>query len=369
MLLSRIQRDLFDFAGNDPDDFAGLVEFWYQVNSNALSAALTAQSGLSVIVNVSEFQAFENLSKRLFLLADTLIVRDTREWNPANSRYQDIPIPLSGYKPGYLDELSNELKNLKPSALTLLQKPVMYWTSTHKKLNNGYDTAYAGGAWNLIPPQFVSWISGKGRAYMETGNVVYAPFIPPLEMELQFLNEGVSLPDYFNATPFFHQRYEWLRDEQTHALLALNIPFLDGLDIQEISRVKSEHQDEFRSFSRAMLESVSSVKAALGTQEFIVEARHIQRNLVDAALADVSKTIGKIKRSQALRRAGLLTGLVGLNGAALLGAPEATMVAGLGSSGAALVLEKLAQLKEDGELKEKKGYFLWKLQQASGHET
>ncbi|QKO21359.1 hypothetical protein [Rhodoferax sp. BAB1] len=366
MLLSRIQQDLFDFTGKDPEDFAGLVEFWYQANSNALSAALTAQPGLSLIVNVSEFQTFESLSKRLFLLADTLIIRDTREWNSESSQYQDIPIPVSGYKPGYIDEVIDKLKDLKPSALTLFQKPAMYWTSTHKKLNNGYDAAYVGGAWNLIPPQFVSWIAGKGRTYMETGNVVYAPFIPPLEMELQFLNEGVSLPDYFNAMPFFHQRYEWLSGEQTHALLSLNIPFLDGLDIQDISRVKTEHQDEFRSFSRAMLESVSSVKAALGTEGFVAEARHIQRDLVDAALADVGKTIVKIKRSQALRRAGLLTGLIGLNGAALLGAPDATMVASLGSSGAALVLEKLAQLKDEGELKEKNGYFLWKLQQASG---
>lgn len=366
MLLSRIQRDLFDFAGKDPEDFAGLVEFWYQANSNALSAALTAQPGLNIIVNVSEFQTFENLSKRLFLLADTLVVRDTREWSPDKTQYQDIPVPISGYKPGYLDEVIDRLKELKPSPLTLLQKPAMYWTSTQKKLNNGYDAAYAGGAWNLIPPEFVNWIAGAGRAYMETGNVVYAPFIPPLEMELQFLNQGVALPEYFGATPFFHQRYDWLRGEQVHALLSLNVPFLDGLDIQVISQVKSEYQDEFKSFSRSMLDSVSGVKAALGTEGFIAEARHIQRNLIDSALSDVAKTVSKIKKSQSLRKAGLLTGLLGLNGAALLGAPEAAIVAGLGTTGAALVMEKVAQLKEEGGLREHEGYFLWKLQQASG---
>ena len=137
MLLSRIQRDLFDFTEKDPDDLAGLVEFWYQENSNALSAALTAQKGLSVIVNVTEFNTFETLSKRLFLLADTLIVRDTREWNSAAAQYRDIPIPISGYKPGYLNEVIDELKGLKPSPMTLLQKPKMYWSSTQKKLNKG----------------------------------------------------------------------------------------------------------------------------------------------------------------------------------------------------------------------------------------
>lgn len=52
MLLSRIQQDLFEFTKRDPDDFAGLVEFWYRANSDALSAVLTAHRGLNLILNV-----------------------------------------------------------------------------------------------------------------------------------------------------------------------------------------------------------------------------------------------------------------------------------------------------------------------------
>lgn len=361
MLLARIQRDLFDFAGKDPEDLAGLVEFWYQANSEALSAALTAQTGLSLIVNVSDFRSFEPLSKRLFLLADTLILRDTRTRDSAKRDYQDIPVPISGYKPGYLDEVIDQLKELRPSPLTLLQRPTLYLTSTHKKLNNGYDAAYAGGAWNLIPPEFVSWIAGAGRAYMETGSMVYAPFIPPLEMELEFLKQGIDLPDYFSATPCFHQNYDWLAGDQIHALLSLNLPFLDGLDIQTISKVKSEYRDEFQTFSRCMIDSVSGIKAAFGTEGFVAETRNIQRNQIDAALSDVTKTVKKIRTSEALRRAGLLTGLIGLNGAALLGAPEAAMATSIGTASAALVMEKVVQLKEQGDLRDRKGYFLWKL--------
>lgn len=364
MLLSRIQRDLFEFAGRDPEDFAGLVEFWYRANSNALSAALTAQKGLNIIVNISEFRSFEPLAKRLFLLADTLIVRDTREWNEGPGEYQDIPVPFE-YKPGFLDDVIDDLKLLKPSPMTLLQKPAMYMTSTHKKLNNGYQAAYAGGAWSLIPPEFKNWIEGSGRPYMETGSVVYAPFIPPLAFELEFLKGGVALPEYFGGMPFFHQRFEWLDGPQLHALLSLNMPFLDGLDISTISAVKADHRDEFAAFSRSMLDSVAGVKSALGTTTFVSEVKHIQRNLIDAALSDVSKTVSRIKRSEALRKAGLLTGLVGLNGAALLGAPDVALVGGLGTAGAALVAEKIAQLKAEGDLRDEKGYFLWKMQSAA----
>lgn len=364
MLLPRIQRDLFEFAGKDPEDFAGLVEFWYQVNSDALSAAITAQPGLNIIVNISEFRSFDALAKRLFLLADTLIIRDTRHFSEKQGQYQDIPVPFE-YKPGFLDDVIDQLKLLKPSPMTLLQKPAMYMTSTHKRLNNGYAAAYAGGAWSLIPREFIDWLAGTGRQYLETGSVVYAPFIPPLSMELEFLRDSVALPEYFGATPFFHQRYEWLDGPHAHALLSLNIPFLDGLDIATISSVKADYRDEFRAFSRSMLDSVVGVKSAMGTETFVSDVKHIQRHLVDAALDDVSRTVSRIRRSEALRKAGLLTGLVGLNGAALLGAPEAGLVAGLGTAGAALVAEKIAQLKAEGDLRDHEGYFLWRMQQAA----
>jgi hypothetical protein len=79
MLPSRVQRDLFDFVDHDPDDFSGLIEFWYRANSEILSATLAVHRGLNVILNVQSFRNFESLAKLLFLIADTLILRDTRD--------------------------------------------------------------------------------------------------------------------------------------------------------------------------------------------------------------------------------------------------------------------------------------------------
>lgn len=367
MLLSRIQQDLFDFAGHDPDDFSGLIEFWYQQNSEALSAALTAQPGLSLILNVSNFNSFEVLAKKLFLMADTLILRDTRKFTPDELDYQDMPIPLSNYKPGYLDELIDQLKNLRPSPFTLLQRPKLYVTSTHKKLNNGYNAVYAGGGLNSIPKAFKEWIATSGRSYLETGQIVYAPFIPPLEMELALLKEGVSLPDYFNAIPCFYQNHDWLSNNQIQALISLKVPFLDNLDIKTMSEVKNDYKEEFSTFSKTLLESISGIKSLIGTENFLRDVKHIQRNQIDAALSDVDKTIRRIDSSRALRKAGIFTGLLGLNGAALLGAPTTSLVTGLAASSAAFLMDKVAQLKEQGELQDKKGYFLWKLRDVSSH--
>lgn len=79
-MIDRIQKDLFDFIENDPDDFDGLIEFWFQNNTNALSAALTNDPGNKILVNIDNFNNYELLAKRLFLIADILVLRDNRKW-------------------------------------------------------------------------------------------------------------------------------------------------------------------------------------------------------------------------------------------------------------------------------------------------
>lgn len=365
MLLARIQQDLFDFTEHDPEDFPGLVEFWYRANSEVLSAALTAHPGLNFILNVSSFSNFEMIAKRLFLVADTLILRDTRDWASDAGGYCDMPVPTGPYVPGYLSDAQSELRQLRPSPLTLLHRPDLYLSSTHKTLNNGLHVAYAGSGYHPIPAEFLAWIGGLGRDYLKTGQVVYAPFIPPLTMELEFLKNAVNLPQQFGAASLFHQRHDWLSEDRLQAILALNVPFLDGLDIATLAVVKQDNYDAFSSFSRSLLDAVNGVNSALGTEGFAREVRSIQRNQIDAALNDVEKAVRRINQSRALRKQGILAGLLGLNAAAFIGVPEATLVTGLAAGAATMVAERVAHLREQGELADKKGYFLWRMKNAT----
>ena len=179
-LLSRIQRDLFDFTDKDPDDFADLVEFWYLANSEALSAALTAQRGINMILNVRSFSNFESLAKRLFLVADTLILRDARDWASDKGEFRAIPMPTGRYTPGFIPDSIEQLRVLRPSPCTLLYRPNLMWTSTTKTLNNGLQVAYAGWDYHSLPSEVIEWITGSGKNYLKTGQVIYAPFIPTL---------------------------------------------------------------------------------------------------------------------------------------------------------------------------------------------
>lgn len=110
-----------------------------------------------------------------------------------------------------------------------------------------------------------------------------------------------------------------------------------------------------------MIDSVNGIKSAFGSDAFVREVRNIQKNQIDAAVSDVEKTFRRINTSGALRKMGMLTSVLGLSAAAFLGAPETSIVTGIAAGAAALVVERVAKLKERSELKDKKGYLLWRL--------
>lgn len=367
MLLARIQRDLFDFTNQeDPEDFGPLLNFWYRANTPALSAALTAQPGLKLIVDMPNVGALEQMSKKLFLLADTIVLRGLSPEPPRSLELLEphYLAPTASYKPGYIDEVLPQLEKIRPSPLTLMG-PTPYWSSTAKTLKNGLHAAYAMDMHGGTPREIVQWISGSGRQLLESGRLAYAPFIPSLEMEHEFIRRRVDLSAYFNTSPCFHHSADWLTKQQLEVLFSLQFPYLDGLDLDTLARIKLDYHEEFESFSRVMLNSLNTVKAAVDTEQFAAEVRNIQRNQIDAGVSDVEKTFKKISALSSLRKKGMAVGLVGLNAAAYLGAPELFLVSGLAASGIKMVADKLDELREHNQLKEFKHYFLWKV----GHET
>lgn len=361
MLISRIQKDLFDFIEHDPEELNGLIQFWYMANSNALSAALTKEDGLKLIINVSSFNSFENLSKKLFLVADTLILRDLRKRTKEEMLFGPFPV-FDNYKPMYLDDVLTELKLLKPSPLTIMDSVAGgFWLADEKKLNNGYTAHYQAGVSHCIPKEFIDWITTTGKEYLQEGSIVYAPFIPPIEHELEFLKNNISLPTYFNSFPCFHQNYEWLDETSLNGLFSLKFPFIENLDISTISKVKNDNYDEFSNFSSSILQSINKIKNLVGSVDFVKEVKYIQKNEIDDNLAKIEQKIKRISNMNSLRQLGIMTGLIGLNAAIFLGASTPTLASGLSANVIAMIMDAAARLKDNNDLKDNSSYLLWRL--------
>lgn len=366
-LLGRIQRDLFEFTRQEaPEDFGPLMNFWYRANTPALSAALTAQPGLKLLIDAPSVQALDRMTRKLFLLADTVVLRGISPEVPRSldALEPEFLTPTSGYKPGYaVKEVLSQLGKLQPAPLTITG-PTPYWTSTSKMLKSGAHAAYAMNMHSGTPREIVSWIAGPARSLMESGRLAYAPFIPTVAMEHEFIRQRVDISAYFNTSSCFHYDADWLSRQQLDVLLSLRFPSIEGLDLETLTKVKEDNHEEFATFSRLMRTSLESVKAASDTEQFASEVRKVQRDMIDAGVSDVERTFRKISALSSLRKQGMMVGLLGLNVAAYFGAPELFLVSGLAASGVKMVSDKIDELKEQNQLKEFKHYFLWKVGQA-----
>ena len=364
MLLPRILKDLYDFTdGEDPEDFGPLLNFWYRANSNAVSAALLSHPGLKITVDVPSADALEKLTKKLFLLADTIVVR-TEEPAENDDIENSLLMPKEGgYEPAFLNEVIDQLNALRPSHLTV-RGPDPYWSSSSKVLNNGLDCAYAIQMAGGTRKDILEFLSRGGKESVRAGRIVYAPFVPPRELELEFARQGADFGAFFDTHPLYSDE-PWLGSNQLVTLFRLRFPCLDGLDIETMEKVKEDYRDEFEVFSRTMIKAVSEARASIGTADFSQEVQRIQRDIVDSGLADVQRSVNKIKRSPALQRQGVAIGLAFLAGAAYLGAPPWLWATGLGASAVKLVTDRVSELEAQGELKKSNHYFHWRLAQAA----
>lgn len=367
-MLARIQQDLFDFIEQDPQELEGLIEFWYKANSDALSAALVNDDGYKVMVNISDFNRFEVLSKKLFLLSDTIVLRDTRDWTSDNLQEMSIPHPKDSYKPGYYDDVIDKLKNLKPSPFTLKHRPEQFYSTISEcNLNNGYDMVYAiSFSYDRIPVEFINWLSSSGKPYLKTGKIVYSPFIPPFKIEQELWNKHkVVLAEQFNAIPFF-EKFEYFNEPNIESLLSIQFPYFENVDIETISKIKEDNYDEFGNFSRSLINSIKQIKETVGTPEFIEEVKYVKRNLIDDNLSKIDQKVKRVGKMKSLRDSVILTNLMGLNTISYLGLGDLkTLIAGATGAIGAFVLEHVNRVREMGQIKENDAFFLWQLKEES----
>ncbi len=363
MLAAKIQKDLFEFIEKDPEDAEGLILFWYMQNSVPLSAALQEDTGIKLMINISNFERMEYAINKLFLIADTIVIRDTRKRDEKEIKLTSFPL-INDYRPGYIDEIGKDLFRYRPSPFTIIDQPLGgYWTSTSKTFNNGFEAVYAHIFSHCIPGDFIEWIRTKGEKYLTTGEIIYAPFIPPLEHESELLRKNISMADYFNSIPCFHQNIPFFNELELNTFLQLDFPFIDNIDLNTLTKIKQDYNDEFKNFSLSIRNSLSRIRSIVGTTDYIKEVQYIQKNDIEGNIDKIQSKIKKINNMSTLRKLGTVIGLLGIDIAICNGFSLPTSLTAL-SPVVLYELDKIiAGLKEKNELKDNNAYFLWKFGQ------
>lgn len=355
-MLTKLYKDFFDYVSLHDVHKKGLIDQWYRENYLALACALRNTEGLKILINVESLVDFEVYCKKLFLFADIIVVRDIQKRDEKETELIEIPVS-DKYRKTY-----HELNGKRIPPILVPPPQAGYWTSSKLKLNDGNEVPLAVKFNSYFPNKAYEWMLNNGKQYIETGQIVYAPFIPPIEVELEFLKQGVNLPSFYDLQPFFHKEYDWLNKKNLTSLLMLNLPTLENLDIDTLNRIKADNYDDFKAFRSDILDSIKQIKTNIGTEEFINEIKYIQRNKIDDSIDQLNKKLKRIESMRTLRALGGVIGLVGFNIAAYLGLSSVIPITGLATGLAGLVTEQIARLKEQHELEENPSYFLWRLQ-------
>lgn len=354
MNIAEMNRSMYDWCEIEPSRRNSLLNFWFAGSSTDLSRTLLHSEGNKIIVNVSQLSQFENVVQRLLLFTDVLVLRDTRDFPQPNLDVILVPDGFKGFD-------RPELAALRPPPVMRALRAKYDGYANEGTLANGKLGRVAVGYAQGFPDDTYDWIFGVGRPYIETGQVIYAPFIPPIEVELEFLRNHVSLPNTYGAFPLFSERTDWLNEKTVQSLLSLDLPTLDNIGLALLQEIKRDHHDEFVQFRNAMLNSVAKVQSSVGTDSFMQEVRHIQRNDIDDSLAKIRGRVQRIAKMRSLRSLGCLAGSITLGFGQALGLPETAVLAGASANIAALVAHLIAKLQEEGQLQEHQAYFLWRL--------
>lgn len=355
-MLRKMSEDFFNYVGLHDTAKKGLIDNWYRENYIPLACALNNSEGLKLLINVESLSEFEKYCKKLFLFADTIVIRDIQKRQ--EDEFELVEIPVSNdYRKVY-----NELNGKKIPPILVAPPQAGYWTSSKLKLNDGNEVPLAIKLSSYFPSKAYEWMLNSGKPYIETGQIVYAPFIPSLEVELEFLKQGVSVPSFYDTQSFFHKECDWLSDKSLTTLLMLKLPTIENLDITTLNEIKSDNYDSFKIFRNEILNSITQIKSNFGTEDFLRELKYIQRNRIDDNIDKLNLEVKKIESMRSLRRLGIAIGLAGIDILAYLNlSTEASLITGITTNLSGIVNEHIKRLTERSQLEDNSSYFIWKM--------
>jgi hypothetical protein len=145
---------------------------------------------------------------------------------------------------------------------------------------------------------------------------------------------------------------ETLRADVARLSLSLSLPYLHGISMEQLMRIRSEEGEAFQNFRRALEAKLREVRIETDEEKLRLKLQNIEHELSEVQVAEVDREVHRFRRNLAI------SALVGT--ASLM-----TVVPSGGMSLATLILGAAGGLKSLSEFQEKvrdnPAYFLWRL--------
>jgi hypothetical protein len=313
---------------------------WYFVRSAPMAAMLANLPGLKFMISTDSPTNIEKIINKSLLFADHIIIRH-HSLLPLDMRR----VVFAGFP----------------------HKEPLAWIEKNK---NKLDKISVVPHFNSVPEvrdiyKFWEWSRSKsGRQYIENGLVTYAPFLPPEKVELISSRfDGVNVNNGFIEANILPNVSSPINEKVAKALWSIPFPYLNGVNPQDIIKIKEDYKDSFDLFKKHILLAIKDVDKCQNSDKFSKQVKIIYNEIIKSGISEVDKSISKLKKMAYFKTTGVSIEFFLASFGFYIGLPPFIDVAAFGKACWDLAEAITEFHKEKATIKEKPMYVFTKLRE------
>jgi len=229
--LKPILSSLYAFVNMYPASRLAMTNLWFHNSARDIALAFQQTDGIKLIVSSSDLNNLKSVAYKLMLVSDSIAIRDTRSLNEDSGG-----VIFPEWCPYDVEKLKQKVS--KPVFIRPLSH-FEIWSSTMLEVPGIGKYPIAMSIFQRFDDDVYEWIFGDGRKYHESGDVFYAPFIPPLDVELEFMKHGVSLSEGYGGESLYSQQYDYFDRTALTALASIDFPTLNGVNKDDLIKLNT----------------------------------------------------------------------------------------------------------------------------------
>jgi len=185
-----------------------------------------------------------------------------------------------------------------PPHLVLPNQATLCPGSQYKLRDGTWRGTPAIGSVTPLPQHIADWCLNEGRHLLLSGDVIYDPLLPPATWEQYLFSKGVNFQSFYDVYRLLPRRHSHLDDHVARAMLNINLPVLQNIDVKTLQKIKRDEREAFLRFRTYMTSAFNDLRDAAGSESFDRELDRISEEKVRPGLEELRALHRKISKLQ-----------------------------------------------------------------------
>lgn len=295
-LIRNINHEFLETIGiHGPDDTnPALVGFYFNARRKEVSTAISAFNGYKLLLSPTSSQSLTDIVKRGLLLADLVVLNHpSLPTEPATNLFV---VPSWFPRKKYSFEILRG--NKIPPHLVLGGRAILAAGDQYKLADGSWDGVPAFSEMATLPNDIAHWCLNDGRHLLESGDVIYAPMLPPADWEQYLFTTGINFQSIYKTYRLLPQTDTYLNEHVAKAMFQIDLPLLQNIDLETLQKIKEDERPSFDKFRSYMTAAFNDLADAAGTENFERQLSRIAHEKIDPGIEEIRsihRRINKLK--------------------------------------------------------------------------